>query len=244
MADPVYVSRIYQSSVGGIRIERKSRVKGSVTNNGNVAISEFSEQSRQRLAWVCSQSSYPMVSMITLTYHRMTMDGKQCKADLKIFLNAVRRTLPSAKYIWFMEFQRRGAIHYHVLLSVPVDRQKWVRLGRCWSNIVIRRGGSPKFVRWFNGRRRGKFWEDERKPGGLARYGLKYALKTKQKDCPKGLLNCGRFWGASRGLVVEETLLVDYKGLLPDGIMQTWADDYAMQRNPTISDTRYLTYIY
>lgn len=244
MADPVYISRIYQSSAGGIRIERKSRVKSHITNNGDVAISKFSERSRQKLAWVCSQSSYPMVSMITLTYHRMTMDGRACKSDLNTFLTAVRRILPNTKYIWFMEFQKRGAIHYHVLLSVPVDRQKWVRLSRCWSTIAIKRGGSPKFVRWFNGRKRGRFWEDERKEGGLTRYGLKYALKMEQKDCPKGLLNCGRFWGASRGLVEESVIIQDYKGLLPDGIMSTIADDYAHQRNKDIADTSGLTYVY
>jgi len=244
MAEPIYVSRIYKSEVGGLRIERKSRVKSSVVNNGNVKIHEFSDRSRQNLAWICSQAQPPMVSMITLTYQICPRTGIVAKNNLKIFLNAVRRNLPGAKYIWFMEFQKRGAIHFHVLLSVPVDKKIWKRLARTWSDLAIARGGSSRHIRWFNSAKRGKFWENERKPGGLARYGLKYALKMEQKLCPLHFVDCGRFWGASRGLVKEECIISDYKGLLPDGIMQTVADDFAMQRNPKIYSTERLKYIF
>lgn len=244
MADPVYISRIYQSGMGGLRIERKSRMKGVVPNNGNAKIQEFSEQSRQKLAWVCSQCSPPMVSMITLTYQRSPNDGKQAKYDLKIFLNAIRRMLPDSKYIWFMEFQKRGAVHYHVLLSEKVDKSIYGKLSRVWVRIAVDRGGNKRHIAWFNSRRRGQFWQNEKKEGGFARYGLKYALKIHQKTVPLHYQNCGRFWGASRGLVQEDVLIEDYKGLLPDGIMSTIADDYAHQRNKNIVSTSGLTYVY
>jgi hypothetical protein len=244
MADPVYISRIYRSVKGGLRIERKSRIKGSVPNNGNIQVSEFSERSRQNLAWVCSQSNPAMVSMITLTYQKSPNNGKDAKYDLKVFLNSVRRNLPDVKYIWFMEFQRRGAIHYHVLLSERVQPTVYSRLSAIWSKIAIGRGGNSRHIKWFNSRRRDKFWQDEKKVGGLARYGLKYALKLDQKICPQKISNCGRYWGCSRGLVKETVLIQDYKGLLPDGIMSAIADDYAHQRNPKITQTSGLTYIY
>jgi hypothetical protein len=45
-----------------------------------------------------------------------------------------------------------------------------------------------------------RFWEKIRKKDGVARYLCKYLLKDKQKIVPVNYRNCGRFWGASRGL--------------------------------------------
>lgn len=109
--------------------------------------------------------------------------------------------------IWAMEFQRRGAIHFHAFLRVPAlegmeeDRYEVLKAWgfKCWSEIV----GFP-----------GDEWEayhHERmglrfnvSPGwyagslsavGIAEYLVAHAGKGTQKELPVEVRRPGRFWG-------------------------------------------------
>jgi len=211
MTKPVYfVKKLVRAKRGGFRVVIGSNLKTPPYPNRQRVrgeVREFSADSRARLNWVATQADVEWKSMITLTYAKhYPKKFKDFKADLNYFLVAMRRRLVPVKYLWFMEFQSRGAVHFHILLTKPPVRAHWEYLSPKWCGCVIGWGGKAEWARWFNSFNRGKFWIEADKPGGLARYASKYALKIDQKKLPDSITGAGRFWGCSRGLVSEEVI--------------------------------------
>lgn len=59
--------------------------------------------------------------MITLTYPReYSKDGQTVRKNRDNFLRFCRREFGNPDYLWFLEFQRRGAPHIHLLLDWPM----------------------------------------------------------------------------------------------------------------------------
>lgn len=211
-----WVSGITFTTRGGAIVSRET-----IEDNKPVAgcpgtrseIEEFSEASRKRLAFFASNSAEKFRSMVTLTYARdYPTDGLVVRSDREYLLNVVRRYLPGVKYLWFLEWQRRGAPHIHILLTCRYNVLVQPKLSMAWANRVIRGADYDEeyqeWVRWFNGSTRKvknasgcQFWQNGKTDGGLSRYAVKYAVKMHQKDVPPQYRNVGRFWGCTRGLV-------------------------------------------
>lgn len=157
-------------------------------------VKEFSKASRQRLAFVAANSDVVFTSMITLTYPReFPNDGSRVKRDLRAFLKALRRRTSDLDFLWFLEFQRRGAPHIHILVRgarVHKPMQHWV--SKTWYRIC----GTGDLRHLAAGTR----LERIRKPNGARNYAVKYAHKMKQKAVPPDYRNVGRFWGCTRGV--------------------------------------------
>jgi hypothetical protein len=149
--------------------------------------------------------------MTTLTYQvdLAPKNGSTSKRHLNAFLQKLRRD--KMEYLWFMEFQRNGSVHYHVLSDLDCSETaqtiggRLVDLGRSksesqrWSRIVsggFRCWGESTFDKMASASVR---VEPIRSFEGAAKYVCKYAYKPEQKSVPDGFSNCGRFWGASRG---------------------------------------------
>lgn len=165
-------------------------------------ITEFSKKSRQRLAFVASNSPVTFVTMITLTYPReYPHDGKHVKRHLNRFLTWYRKDTGGAHVLWFLEFQRRGAPHVHLLTDFPLparleDRKAIrFRVATTWYRICD--SGDTRHLS------AGTRVERIRKPDGARHYAVKYAMKMEQKEVPKDYQNVGRFWGCSRAVVPE-----------------------------------------
>lgn len=166
-------------------------------------VTEFSKASRQRLAFIASNTDVTFTAMMTLTYPlEFPNDGKDVKRNLNAFLTAARRHFTSIEYLWFLEFQKRGAPHIHLLtrgVRVSSQTQKW--LSETWFRICGT--GDPKHLK------AGTRLERVRKPDGARRYALKYTHKMRQKAVPAAYRNVGRFWGHSRS--VKPTLTAWHK---------------------------------
>lgn len=151
-------------------------------------IEEFSDRSRKRLAFVASNTSVQFQSMVTLTYpNEWDRNGIEVKRHLSLFLKRWRRRHEDS-YLWFLEFQYRGAPHYHYLTTVEsrqIDKRK---VSRDWYEIV--NSGDDRHLL------AGTRVERLRKAG--AWYALKYAGKMAQKRVPENYRNVGRFYGYSR----------------------------------------------
>ena len=52
---------------------------------------------------------------VTLTYSENMIDLVQAKKDFKRFIKAMKRKSYNLKYVYVVEFQKRGAIHFHVI---------------------------------------------------------------------------------------------------------------------------------
>ncbi|MBV9937977.1 MAG: hypothetical protein JO150_05695 [Acidobacteriaceae bacterium] len=150
--------------------------------------------------------------MLTLTYPaEWSPDSRRWKADLAAWLKRLRRIYPGVGIIWKLEFQKRGAPHFHCFLwnlptSGKVDKllsaghitremveaepafhgefKAW--LSRSWFEVVG--SGDPKHAK------AGTRFEKIRHPQGIMRYVAGYMSKEDQ-TAPGHKV--GRYWGAA-----------------------------------------------
>jgi hypothetical protein len=105
-------------------------------------VKEFSIASRSRLKLLlCSvkRSSLASASVVTLTYPASfpaADDHGLYKGHLNTFGVAMRRAFPCCSFVWKLEFQKRGAPHYHLLLfGAPTHKARDV-IRECWYRIA------------------------------------------------------------------------------------------------------------
>jgi len=128
--------------------------------------------------------------LLTLTYRDNEQDRERAWSDFTRFARLVRDTLKpfSWPYVAVLEFQKRGAIHFHVAVS---GFQKVELLRSIWHHVI---GGGERGnidVQFFRGRR-----------SQLARYLAKYLSKDIGDEKQKGTHRYKR----SRGIQVPATL--------------------------------------
>lgn len=157
-------------------------------------IESFTERSQSRLRRYLRTCEAEYSVFITLTYPFVfPTNGRTAKQHLRAFFERVRRNCNhqtgtcQSKFsaCWFMEFQERGAPHFHILANFKVPKDE---LSRWWYEIV---GSDDKRhllagtrVEYLRGGRR-----------AASAYAAKYAAKSEQKKVPEGFTDCGRFWG-------------------------------------------------
>jgi hypothetical protein len=183
-------------------------------------IKELSKASRRRLAFVASNTAATFHVIITLTYPKeYPLDGREVKKHLNAYLTWLRRTAGRLSYLWFLEFQKRGAPHVHILSSHPSTkgakllRSFRFRTSAKWYDIV----GSEDYKHL----QAGTNVQRIRTKDGAAHYAVKYAQKTYQKIVPENYRNVGRFWGASRDVKPQPEQFIrctedDIRGAIED----------------------------
>lgn len=119
----------------------------------------------------------------TLTYpETYPRDGATVKGHFRAFVERLRRTgwLEGNALIWVIEFQARGAPHFHFIATNQIHFN-WV--GRAWAEIT---GGNPTAcsrMEWI------------KKADSAGAYLAKYLGKDDQKAVPEGFKSIGRMWG-------------------------------------------------
>jgi hypothetical protein len=152
-------------------------------------IVKFSKRSARRLRFVIRNSENLWKAFVTLTYpENFPSNGRQTKKHLNAFLQYLRRK--DIKFTWVLEFQSRGAPHYHIIVSGFISKDE---LSRIWYRIVG--SGDEKHLKAGTG------IEAIKSKGHLYGYLSNYIKKLDQKTPPEGFENVGRFWGASRNLL-------------------------------------------
>lgn len=61
-----------------------------------------------------------LTTFISLTYAENMQDLSISKIDLAKCIRLMQRFWPELKYLYVLEYQSRGAIHYHMLCNIPV----------------------------------------------------------------------------------------------------------------------------
>jgi len=206
---PIRGIKIYSSDVVVKRYGHKN--KAMPGKRGKVK--EFSLAARKRLAFVAANTDVDFTAMITLTYPAdYPQNGAESKAHRKRFLWWLRNgPWGIDTYLWFIEFQRRGAPHYHVLIRERVGaadsfrRFQW-DCAQSWNGIV---GGDNIHLR------EGTHTERLRTSEGGRHYCVKYAQKMRQKLVPAAYENVGRFYGYSRNVKPRPVLelAIGWEGL-------------------------------
>jgi len=76
---------------------------------------------------VAVKQSLPDPYFVTLTYRKNFKDCEESKKHLNAFFQHFRRQDQKFGYVWKMEPQKRGAIHYHLCLFIPDESKKKIR---------------------------------------------------------------------------------------------------------------------
>lgn len=166
-------------------------IGGGKHNNEREAIKELTRDSLRNMAFVAHNTPVQFDVMVTLTYpNEYPSDGKEVKRHLKWFIVWMGRSGGVASYFWFMEFQRRGAPHFHIFTSGGELLKMKTAVSEHWYKIVD--SGDTKHLK------AGTRVEKLRRADAAGRYAAKYAGKPHQKKVPQGYQDVGRWWGHSR----------------------------------------------
>lgn len=88
----------------------------------------------RRLA--CCNFNNKYDKFLTLTFAENKTDIQECNILFKAFIRKLKNKYNSnLKYLGVIEFQKRGAVHYHVLLNIPYVSHK--ELQELWGNGFV-----------------------------------------------------------------------------------------------------------
>lgn len=182
-------------------------------------ITVVSKRSLDKLALLVRGSSVKFTSLMTLTYGaNFPMSGRLAKKNLNHALITFKRKFGWFEYVWVLEFQERGAVHFHIAATLPepteLDRlifaETWqaVSTPYHWFYTAI---DYPYGIKNFKGHlstdetvleqhKSIEHWEKVRRGDSLSHYFAKYTMKIRQKKVPSWYSDVGRFWGASSGV--------------------------------------------
>ena len=199
IADPFRSSELAKIQVGQLDIKFSRRFTNYKSKNPGGGtrgeIRELSRQSRTRLIY--SARNLPELgAMFTFTYphedYASSATGGDFMTDGLVVKNHLRKlrqmfTRRKVYGFWFLEFQKRGAPHFHFFLSKPLENKDIDKIRRNWHRMV---GSSCE-----HHSTRGCVHEVLRKKHAAGAYAAKYSSKDEQKIVPERYKNVGRFWG-------------------------------------------------
>jgi len=175
---------VYNTARGNPDIDHSSRKQ-------RTAIKEFSLGTGVRMARYLRESTSDYRYMHTLTYpSEYETDGRIVKQHLRRYCQelsreAKRRGDTKHSTFWFLEFQNRGAPHFHLFTTTFFS---YKRCAIIWYSIV--NSGDENHLK------AGVRVESLKKgKKGMISYARKYARKQEQKKVPENYSNVGRFWG-------------------------------------------------
>jgi len=183
---PRALLEVYQRNVV-VRFEGCVEVTPMSSGSGRGTVDGLSAKSARRLShvlWNPGEGVEPWRSVWCLTYPRkFPTDGRECMRHLKALEMRARRWFgDELRAVWVKEWQKRGAMHFHVLTNVVMPHEL---LARWWNEIVApgdedhRRAGTSV-----------------KAPRDCRAYLLKcYLEKGAQKVPPEGFERPGRMWG-------------------------------------------------
>jgi hypothetical protein len=87
-------------------------------------------RARDMIRRICIANFDEHSKFITLTYKDNQTDLKASNIDFKRFIQKMRYRYGNFKYVAVIEFQDRGAVHYHMMSDLPYIPKK--QLGEIW----------------------------------------------------------------------------------------------------------------
>lgn len=231
--NPIVGITVYKNGV--MIVHRKSKLQGKIENISNGRrdrqIKMFTPKSMARLVATINATDVCFKSMVTLTYPAIyPKEGRSVKTDLNRFLNLFRRKYET-EYLWFLEFQKRGAPHFHILTEFDLITPRFrVDIAEAWvggisksnwieeqaAEIALYKGGTCEYdiisqalSTSFKFTLRRETMELLRSKDGAKRYVTKYAVKEYQKEKPKDYVDVGRYWGCSENTKLSDGVYLE-----------------------------------
>jgi hypothetical protein len=179
-------------------------------------IRSFSNASRRRLLrtfGTIDTRDVPPPLFAALTYHNEWPDEHGCKKHLDIFIKRWEKRWGETPIVWKMEYQGRGAPHFHLLaLCGELDeaalciRTLWI--ARNWNEIAAPGDMEHYRVHAYMGpNRQRRAVQICRSWGEASAYAAKYLGKWVEPTDTYPV-NVGRFWGVRRPKLLPITAVV------------------------------------
>lgn len=134
-------------------------------------------------------------TFITLTFEDNITEIKTANKKFRYFIDKVRRIKKDFSYIAIPEFQKRGAIHYHLLTNIGIDDEK----------LIYSQEDNPKFKHI-------KYWNDGFTSIEIIKGDMKkvvgYISKYMTKDIDNRLFGFRRFL-YSQNLILPKSSYID-----------------------------------
>ena len=150
----------------------------------------FSAGSRYRLFRLLHQLTFKTVTFITLTYpDDFPTSSKVYKSNLVEFHRKFEIAWPGVQAVWRLEFQKRGAPHFHIMFLdcpfVPIGELLWMWKSTChtWDMAHELLGVDLKLI------------TDASQEALIASYLSKYIAKVDSQEIKSHERKCGRWWG-------------------------------------------------
>jgi hypothetical protein len=160
------------------------------------SIRAYSFRANKRCKFYLRNTASLMEVMIDLTYpNDYPMDGEVVKKQLHKFTSWLRYR--DYKYFWVLEFQERGAPHFHFIVDKTITYKD---VANVWYKIVS--SGDTKHLK------AGTRVAAIRRKNSMAYYLTKYMNKSEQKIVPKEYQKVGRFWGHSKDLLQPDIIKI------------------------------------
>jgi len=127
-----------------IRIEAAKPLQTFTRVGGGIRsrITGFTRRSRHSLMRTINRINCAQVGpmgFVTVTYH-LNWQERDVKRDLDLYFKRLRRRFPGLSYVWRLDYQRRGAPHFHILLFFPthqvLDIEDEALLAHHWNQVV------------------------------------------------------------------------------------------------------------
>lgn len=170
-------------------------------------IKGFSRSSRRRLMRELAKvlrSCLPL--FLTLTYpSEYPSEYRVWKAQLRAFYKRIRRRWPRAAWFWRLEFQKRGAPHFHLLMwGVPYHEELKAWVSNAWYEVVA--SGDIKHLRAGTNVQKVRSWKH------MMAYASKVVGKVLigevGKDGQAPDIEVGRWWGVEGAEDIPWAVLV------------------------------------
>lgn len=201
-------------------INKKTADKGGRKKNGKEGSKERKEEyqktvnyrAREKIRRLILSNFDDQSIFLTLTFAENIRDLQRANKEFKKFIQRIRRRQDDFKYVCVIEFQKRGAVHYHLVCN----------LQKVWIDEEGRKGYSREIAEiWGNG------FCDVRELTNVDNIGA-YVVKYLQKNFKDDRLSGQKRFFYSKGLVQPEELMLD------DG-KQAWLDTLEGEFYPVYS---------
>jgi hypothetical protein len=189
----------YATNASCSKLSKKTGIQFGGGKRGTV--NTFSRQSRARAIQTLQSIDKKKIStrifFVTLTYPEVFPHlHSSCKKHLDTLSKRIARTFPESFFFWRMEYQKRGAPHFHLILFFPdsyITPDTALNSVRAWfsaSWYEICNTGDPKHLLAGTNVSLMRSWK------GISHYASKYFAKVDQTESKCTLKDqAGRFWG-------------------------------------------------
>lgn len=192
-------------------IDGSLRLQAKQNSVKHPRIGTFSQKSRMRLLRHTARLRADASGLfLTVTYRGNMLDHKKAKGHLELLLLWLKRRYQEAAFLWRMEYQKRGAIHFHIIafgvqfIPIEILTAYWQKMTGDQSYPDISSISSRRKVVGYVSKYIAKMEQVENQAAGGAVSGF--------INLPNSDIFVGRFWGIAnrKALPLAERMYIQF----------------------------------